>query len=71
MFTNEVCSTNFILGTTILHRAIDSKNFETIAVIIKQINMAKDEMIKETEMNKEVGIHKWTPLYRAGLFIYQ
>jgi ankyrin repeat protein len=49
-------------GITILHHAIDSKNFDTIAVIIKQLNIEKDEI----EINKEVGIHKWTPLYRAG-----
>ncbi|UJR38421.1 hypothetical protein I4U23_031089 [Adineta vaga] len=52
-------------GTTVLHRAIDSKNLDTITVIINQINMEKDQAIKEEEMNKEVGQHKWTPLYRA------
>jgi len=31
-------------------------------VIVRQLN--KDT--KEFEMNREVGIHKWTPLYRAG-----
>jgi hypothetical protein len=30
-------------------------------VIVRQLN--KD---REFEMNREVGIHKWTPLYRAG-----
>jgi len=28
--------------------------------------MEKDESIKESEINKEVGIQKWTPLYRAS-----
>ncbi len=51
----------FYLGISILHHAIDSKNFETIAVIIRQLN--KD---KEFEINREVGLYKWTPLYRAG-----
>jgi FAD synthase len=51
----------FHLGISILHHAIDSKNFETIAVIVRQITQDK-----ELEMNREVGIHKWTPLYRAG-----
>jgi len=49
------------LGISILHHAIDSKNFETIAVIVRQLN--KD---KEFEINREVGLYKWTPLYRAG-----
>ncbi len=31
-------------------------------MIVRQLN--KDT--KEFEMNREVGIHKWTPLYRAG-----
>jgi hypothetical protein len=31
-------------------------------VIVRQLT--KDT--KEFEMNREVGIHKWTPLYRAG-----
>jgi hypothetical protein len=35
-------------------------------VIIKRINAEKDETIKDIEINKEVGLHKWTPLYRAG-----
>jgi ankyrin repeat protein len=48
-------------GITILHHAIDSKNFETIAVIVRQLT--KD---KQIEMNREVGLHKWTPLYRAS-----
>jgi hypothetical protein len=39
---------------------------DTIAVIVRQLNKEKDERIKDLEMNKEVGIHKWTPLYRAG-----
>ncbi|CAF1096859.1 unnamed protein product [Rotaria sordida] len=47
-------------GISVLHHAIDSKNFETIAIIVRSL---KDD--KETEMNKEVGLHKWTPLYRA------
>ncbi|CAF4649751.1 unnamed protein product [Rotaria sp. Silwood1] len=47
-------------GTSVLHHAIDSKNFETIAIIVRNLNIDKD-----IEMNKEVGIHKWTPLYRA------
>ncbi len=55
----------FILGISILHHAIDSKNFETVAVIVRQLT--KD---KEFEMNREVGINKWTPLYRAGKNIY-
>ncbi|CAF0929960.1 unnamed protein product [Adineta steineri] len=52
-------------GTTILHRSIDSKNLETITVIINKLNSEKNEALKESEMNKEVGQHKWTPLYRA------
>ncbi|CAF1524892.1 unnamed protein product, partial [Adineta ricciae] len=52
-------------GTTILHRAIDSKNIDTITVIVNQLNMEKDTSIKPIEMNKEVGQHGWTPLYRA------
>ena len=48
-------------GVSILHHAIDSKNFETIAVIVRQLNQNR-----ELEMNREVGLHKWTPLYRAG-----
>ena len=28
--------------------------------------MEKDPSIKQIEMNKEVGQHGWTPLYRAG-----
>ncbi|CAF1662101.1 unnamed protein product [Rotaria magnacalcarata] len=47
-------------GISVLHHAIDSKNFETIAVIIRSLN--KD---KEIEMNREVAVYKWTPLYRA------
>ncbi|CAF3163981.1 unnamed protein product [Rotaria sp. Silwood2] len=47
-------------STSVLHHAIDSKNFETIAIIVRSLNNDK-----EIEMNKEVGIHKWTPLYRA------
>jgi hypothetical protein len=50
---------------SILHHAIDSKNFETIEIIVTQLN--KDN---ESEMNREVGIHKWTPLYRAGKTIF-
>ncbi|CAF1401602.1 unnamed protein product [Adineta steineri] len=45
---------------SILHHAIDSKNFETVSTIVRQFNQDKD-----IEMNREVGIHKWTPLYRA------
>ena len=48
-------------GISILHHGIDSKNFETIAVIVRQLT--KD---KQIEMNREVGLHKWTPLYRAS-----
>jgi len=51
----------FCLGVTVLHHAIDSKNFETVAVIVRQL----DEN-KEVELNRPVGPHKWTPLYRAG-----
>jgi len=25
--------------------------------------------VKDCEINREVGMHKWTPLYRAGEFI--
>ncbi|CAF2503250.1 unnamed protein product [Rotaria sp. Silwood2] len=53
------------LGITILHHAIDSKNVDTIAVIIKQINNEPDEKVKDFEINRQVGPHKWTPLYRA------
>ena len=53
-------------GMTILHHAVDSKNFETIAVIVKHLNGEKDQSIRKFEMNREVGPHKWTPLYRAG-----
>jgi hypothetical protein len=35
-------------------------------VIIKQINTEKDETIRDFEINREVGMYKWTPLYRAG-----
>ncbi|CAF1205849.1 unnamed protein product [Rotaria sordida] len=52
-------------GITILHHAVDSKNFDTIAVIIKQLNNETDEKIKDFEINRQVGPHKWTPLYRA------
>ncbi|CAF1102901.1 unnamed protein product [Adineta ricciae] len=45
---------------SILHHAINSKNFETVSVIVRQLNENK-----ELEMNREVGIHRWTPLYRA------
>lgn len=48
-------------GIPVLHHAIDSKNFETIAVIVRQLTEEK-----EIEINRAVGIHKWTPLYRAG-----
>ena len=51
----------FHSGISVLHHAINSKNFETIAVIVRQLN--KD---KEFEINRPVGLHKWTPLYRAG-----
>ena len=46
---------------SVLHYAIDSKNFETISIIIR--HLAKD---KDLEVNREVGVNKWTPLYRAG-----
>ncbi|CAF1266093.1 unnamed protein product [Rotaria magnacalcarata] len=52
-------------GITILHHAIDSKNFDTVAVIIKQLNREQDEKIKDIEINRPVGTNKWTPLYRA------
>ncbi|UJR07722.1 hypothetical protein I4U23_012007 [Adineta vaga] len=45
---------------SILHNAIDSKNFETVSVIVRQLNENK-----EMEMNREAGVNKWTPLYRA------
>ena len=48
-------------GIPVLHHAIDSKNFETVAVIVRQLNQEK-----EIEINRAVGIHQWTPLYRAG-----
>lgn len=48
------------LGMSIVHHAIDSKNFETVAVIVRQL-----EKDKEFEMNRPVGLHQWTPLYRA------
>ncbi len=51
---------------TILHHAVNSKNYDTVAVIVKQLNNETDKTIKETEINREVGTHKWTPLYRAG-----
>jgi hypothetical protein len=51
----------FYLDVSILHHAIDSKNFETVSVIVRQFN---DD--KQIEMNREVGMHRWTPLYRAG-----
>ena len=54
------------LGITILHHAIDSKNLETVAVIVKHLNQENDESIRRFEMNREVGSNKWTPLYRAG-----
>ena len=57
------------LGVNILHHAIDSKNFDTIMVIIKQFDADNDRSAKHFEMNREVGMHKWTPLYRAGLFL--
>lgn len=53
----------FYLGITVLHHAIDSKNFDTVAVIIRQLNDLKDDGM---EINREVGLHKWTPLYRAS-----
>ena len=37
-----------------------------MTVIVKQLSKDKDETIKKLEMNKEVGVHRWTPLYRAG-----
>ena len=49
------------VGVSVLHHAIDSKNFESIATIVQHL---EDE--KSVEMNREVGIHRWTPLYRAG-----
>lgn len=52
-------------GISILHHAIDSKNIDTIAVIVKHLSNEKDETRKQFEMNREVGLHKWTPLYRA------
>jgi ankyrin repeat protein len=58
-------------GTTILHHAIDSKNYDTIAVIIRQLDNDDEESAKEFEMNREVGMHKWTPLYRAGEFRFE
>lgn len=54
------------LGITILHHAIDSKNLETVTVIVKYLNQENDESIRRFEMNREVGSNKWTPLYRAG-----
>jgi hypothetical protein len=35
-------------------------------VIVRQLNTDKDESNKESEINRDVGTHKWTPLYRAG-----
>ena len=57
------------IGTTILHHSIDSKNIDTIAVIVKHLNAEQDRSIRDFEMNREVGVHKWTPLYRASQFI--
>ena len=54
------------LGMTILHHAVDSKNLETVAVVVKHLNQENDESIRRFEMNREVGANKWTPLYRAG-----
>ena len=56
------------IGTTILHHSIDSKNLDTITVIVKHLNTEQDQSIRDLEMNREVGIHKWTPLYRASEF---
>ena len=56
----------FTLDMTVLHHAIDSKNFDTIAVIAKHLHTETDEAVKISEINKQVGVHKWTPLYRAG-----
>jgi hypothetical protein len=55
----------FYLGISVLHHAIDSKNFETVAVIVRQLKQDK-----EFEINRQVGTHKWTPLYRAGKNIF-
>ena len=35
-------------------------------VIVKYLSEENDQSIRKFEMNREVGIHKWTPLYRAG-----
>ena len=51
---------------TILHHAVDSKNLETVSVVVKHLNQENDESIRRFEMNREVGANKWTPLYRAG-----
>lgn len=53
-----------LLGISLLHHAIDSKNFETVATIVRQL-----ERDKELEMNRPVGLHRWTPLYRAGWIV--
>ncbi len=37
-------------------------------MIIKQLDNEEDESMKDMEINREVGMHKWTPLYRAGEF---
>ena len=58
---NTVCSHHTCSDVSILHHAINSKNFETVSVIVRQLNENKD-----LEMNREVSIHRWTPLYRAG-----
>ena len=71
--SNSHCNENknlieFSLGITVLHHAVDSKNLDTIAVIIKHLDADADPATKNAEINREVGMHKWTPLYRAGYF---
>lgn len=56
----------FLLGISVLHHAIDSKNLDTIMVIVRQFDADENLSTKNFEMNLQVGIHKWTPLYRAG-----
>jgi hypothetical protein len=57
----EDVETSLSLGTSVFNHALDSKSFETIAAIIKRL-----QEHKSVEINREVGVHRWTPLYRAG-----
>lgn len=63
---SEEISLDESLGITVLHHAIDSKNLDTVTVIVKHLDVDGDPATKNIEMNREVGVHKWTPLYRAG-----